>query len=103
MLVDNITSSVNEVAHGVDQSTIKVKFVIVARVLSHVMPKATLDPADVELGKLEQLRGLLVHDLPEVEHNLAFTFSVTHNVSSLVNQVAGRIDHSTEHIYGFVL
>jgi len=99
VIVDDVPSHVNQVAQTVDQATIKIILVIMPRVLSHIAIEPTFDPADVELCKLEYLRRLLVHNLPKVEHDFAFTFgAIFDDIASVVDQVARGIDEPALHI-----
>ena len=95
VLVNNVASTVDKIAHCVDRPTIQVMLVIVAWVLGHIAIKPALDPPHVPLSESEELGRFLEHNLPEVEHDLSF---VVDNVAFFVDEVAGRVDESTKHV-----
>ena len=68
-----------------------------ARILCDILIKSAFDPSDVKLCEIEDLRWLLVHNLPEVEHDFLL---IVDDVTLNVNQIASSVYQSILDIQG---
>ena len=67
------------------------------RILGDILIKSAFDPPNVKLCEIEDLRRLLVHNLPEVEHDFLL---VVDNVALNINKIASSVYQSILDIQG---